>query len=407
MDKVIVLGGAGAVGRVAARTLASADTFSQIVIADIDQAAAREVAAEIGSAGVSARQVDVADPGSLAAALEGVDLVVNCTGPFFRFAVPVLEACVAARVDYVDVCDDVDATLDLLGMDQAVRDAGILALVGMGNSPGITNLLARLAADNLLDECEAVDVYHCHGGEAFEGPGVVAHRFRGMTSEIPMYLDGALQHVGFFDPDGVALREETDFHLIGEGIPVYPYPHPEQLTIPDHIRLKRVTNKGTVLPDEYFKLTTELARVGLTDQTPLDVGGARISPMDFAIRFLLDRRDRILAETGFGSQRGCTKVEVAGLRRGEPTRYVFQMASTGQALGEGTGIPAAVGALLVAEGAVTAKGALPPEACVEPLAFLSRAAAVLEGMGSGDTFDGFRIERVHADGRVELIDLPF
>ena len=76
-----------------------------------------------------------------------------------------------ARV-YVDVCDDVDVTHEISDMDEAAKRAGMTAVIGMGSSPGATNLLAKFAADNLLDETVSIDIFHAHGGEPFEGAGM-------------------------------------------------------------------------------------------------------------------------------------------------------------------------------------------------------------------------------------------
>ncbi|MFH1463993.1 MAG: saccharopine dehydrogenase NADP-binding domain-containing protein [Pseudomonadota bacterium] len=407
MDKVIVLGGAGAVGRVAARTLASFGGLGRVVVADRDVEAALAVQGELGPERMEVAAVDVTDAPGLRALIQGARVVLNCTGPYYRFARPVLEACLDERVDYVDVCDDVDATCALLELAAAARAAGVRALIGMGNSPGITNLLGRLAADLLLQEVEAIDIYHAHGGERFEGPGVVAHRLHGMGMDIPVFLDGALETVRFFEPEGIALRERVDFHLVGRDVHVYPYPHPEQITMPRHIRCRQVTNRGTVLPDAYFTLTTEVARLGLTGTEPIAVGGSPVVPRDFAIAWLLGQRERLLREPPFGPQRGCTKVVVRGLRKGEPTSFVFSLASTDQALGEGTGIPAAMGVILMLRGEVKGPGVLPPEAAIAPLSFLALVKPVLASTGQQGNFQGVLVERIRADGSVEKVDLPF
>ena len=407
-SSVIVLGGCGAVGSHAARTLALHDAFERVIVADLDLQRSRQLVAQWEVEGVEALRVDVSDPAGLRQALAGVDLVLNCTGPFYALAVPILEAVLDAGVtQYVDVCDDVDATLQLLEMDARAKEAGVCALMGMGNSPGVTNLLGRLAADFLLDEVEAVDIFHAHGGEPFEGAGVIAHRLHGMEMEIPMFLDGELRYVRFFEPEGIALRDRVDLHLVGEDVPVYPYPHPEQITMPQHLELRRVTNRGTVLPDEYFQLTTEMARLGLTSGEPLEVGGRSVAPLDFTIAFLLSQRDAILERTGFGSQRGCAKVVARGTRRGEYRQYNFSMASEDQALGEGTGIPAAMGAILMQQGKVSGYGVFPPEACVKPMDFMGLVKPVLELSQKGGSFQGIVIEKVDAEGNVEQVDLPF
>ncbi|MHA1970017.1 MAG: saccharopine dehydrogenase C-terminal domain-containing protein, partial [Candidatus Hodarchaeales archaeon] len=212
--------------------------------------------------------------------------------------------------------------------------------------------------------------YHAHGGEPFEGPGVIYHRIHSMSIDIPVYMDGAFKSVKFFDEDGKALEEEVDFHKIGK-YRVHPYPHPETVTLPKYIKgVQRVTNKGTVLPSEYFYLITDIVKLGITDTKPIDIKGSKISPLDFTIAYIINQRELILEKTNFGIQRGCVKVVVKGKKDNHPHSYVFSLASEGLAMGEGTGLPAAFGAVLMVRGLIEGKGVLPPEACVNPLDFL-------------------------------------
>ena len=136
----------------------------------------------------------------------------------------------------------------------------------MGASPGATNLLAKYIADTQLDETDSIDIFHCHGGEPIEGPGVIGHRFHCMSIDIPMFLDGQLKYVRYFGEDGMALRQTFDFPVLGP-TPIYPYPHPEQVTLPRYLQVRQVTNKGSVLPIEYYQLTSELCRLGLTSNS--------------------------------------------------------------------------------------------------------------------------------------------
>jgi saccharopine dehydrogenase (NAD+, L-lysine-forming) len=131
-----------------------------------------------------------------------------------------------------------------------------------------------------------------------------------------------------------------------------------------------VTNKGTVIPDEYFQFIIQLVKLGITSEEPLEVKGTSITPRDFTIAYVIQERERILRETKFGEQRGCVKTVVSGQKKGKPHQYVFSISSIGQGMGEGTGIPAALGATLMYRGKITAKGVLPPEACVDPMDFL-------------------------------------
>ena len=103
--------------------------------------------------------MDAENPQSIKSAIQGCDLVVNCIGPFYKTVKTILQTVIESKINYVDVCDDVDVTLEILDMDAAAKKSGITALIGMGSSPGATNILAKFAADNLLDETEAVDIF--------------------------------------------------------------------------------------------------------------------------------------------------------------------------------------------------------------------------------------------------------
>lgn len=377
MAKVIVLGGCGAVGRVVVKTLAGDNTFDSIVIGDLDLDTAKTLATQIKGKPVSAVRVNALEPDTVKKAITGCDLVVNCVGPFYKTVMPIVETVLACGINYVDICDDVDVTFDLLDMSPRAEKAGITMVIGMGNSPGATNLLAKLAADHLLDETESVDIFHAHGGEPFEGKGVIGHRFHCMSIDIPMFLDGKLRYVKFFEPDGMALRRPFDFPILGDNIMVYPYPHPEQVTLPRYLKVKRVTNRGTILPAPYYQLTMDVCRLGMADKSVLDIDGVQVSAYDFSAAFLIRERERILAETRFGTQKGCTSTVVSGKKDGRRQELRFHMASDSQALGEGTGIPAAIGAILVQQGKISKKGIFPPEGGINPLDFVSLIPEIL------------------------------
>lgn len=405
---VVVLGGCGAVGNVVVRTLAGRDFFSKLLIADINIERAKELASTIGKDKAEAVFVNAEDRQSIRNAISGADLVINCIGPFYKTVATILETVINAGIDYVDICDDVDVTEEILKMDGAAKAAGITAIIGIGSSPGATNLLAKFAADNLLDETEAVDIFHAHGGEPVEGEGVIGHRFHCMRIDIPMFLDGKLRYVKFFEPDGKALRTTFDFPLIGKNVPVYPYPHPEQLTIPGYINLKQVTNRGTVLPDEYYCLTKDICRLGLDSRKPVMVKGKPVIPAEFAMAYIIRERERILAETKFGQQRGCCSVVVRGKKEKKFREYRFHMASKSEALGEGTGIPAAMGGMLLASGKVLKKGVFPPEGCINPMDFISLISNVM-GLNKeekkGDSFSGVIVEEIDETGKVKTINI--
>jgi len=407
MSKIVVMGGCGEVGGTAVKILAGRGCFSRIVIADINEDKAKKLAADIGSKNISVVKVDALEGESVKKAVAGADVVLNCAGPFHRLVPAVLEAVIEAGVNYVDICDDVDVTVEILKKDGAAKDAGVTALIGMGSSPGATNLLAKFAAENLLDEVDTIDTFHAHGGEPSEGRGVIEHRLHCITMDIPMYLEGELRYVRYFEPQGVALREEFQFPVIGKTM-LYPYAHPEQVTLPRYIKCRNVTNKGAVLPEEYAELIREMCRLGLADKEPVEVEGRKIRPYDFTISYVIRERDRILKETGFGSQRGALSVLVKGKKDGRYSEYRFHMASRSQAMGEGTAVPACIGAVMMSRGKIKGKGVLPPEACVDPNEFLSLVPEMIslsDDRESGESFGGVIVEHVDERGEVTKLDI--
>lgn len=146
--RVLALGGAGAMGAAAVRTAAFSGDVERIVIADRDLAAAERVARELVGAPVPtvARRVDVTDGAELRSALAEVDLVLNTVGPYYRFGLAVLRAAIDTGTHYLDICDDWEPTVQMLELDAAARAAGVTAVIGMGASPGVSNLLAATAA---------------------------------------------------------------------------------------------------------------------------------------------------------------------------------------------------------------------------------------------------------------------
>jgi len=406
MAKVIVLGGCGTVGSVAVKTLAVQDIISEVVIGDWNIEKAKTLAKELGPK-ISAVKVNAEDNESIKAAVKGCDIVLNCVGPFYKTVKKILSTVIELGINYVDVCDDVDVTIDILNMDNQAKKVGILAVIGMGNSPGISNLMGKFAAENLLDETDAIDIFHAHGGEPIEGEGVIGHRFHCMTIDVPMFLDGKLTYVKYFEPDGIALRQSFEFPILGE-VPLYPYPHPEQITMPRYIKTRQVTNKGSVIPNEYYNLTRDLCGLGLANKEPLDVKGVKVAPYDFAMAYIIKQRERILKETNFGKQRGCLSIVVKGKKRGKYCEYRFHFASRSEALGEGTGIPAAMGVILMQQGKISAKGVLPPEGCINPIDLLALVPKIMKldsKKEGGESFGGVIVQQIDENGKITNIDI--
>ena len=407
MTRIVVLGGCGGIGTVASRALSAAG--AEVVIADLDERRASELAAEFGAESLT---LDASSPESLSTAMDGAEVVLNCVGPFYRFGPPTLGAALAAGVNYVDVCDDLDATKALLAMDADARAAGVTALVGMGNSPGLANIFVKMCAEQLLDEVHSVDICHVHGGEPSEGAAVLKHRIHAMVDDVPLFVDGGFVAVRQLEDSGREYVREIDFPGVGP-YPVYPYPHPETITLPTAFpTLRRATNLGSVYPLPYFAMTQDLVRAGMAAEGPLDVpvaggGQVTVTPIDAMVALIQRERPRLLDEAGVTGAGGCLRVEVGGVKDGEDHTYICSLNSEGAGAGEGTGIPAALGAALMLRGVLGERpGVHPPEAIVDVDELLALAGTVANAMAVGDG-DGIplTVEHLGPDGVCEVVPM--
>jgi len=364
--RCLIVGGAGDMGQVACATVAVDDSVTEVVVADRDGERASAVATRIG-AKARAATVDITDPASLASALAEADVVLNTVGPFYRFGRPVLEAAIAAGVNYVDINDDWEPTVDMLTMHDDAVAAGVVAVVGMGASPGISNLLAAAAAAQ-LDEVEALHTGWPAGvgmprppsdGEPVRSSAALEHWIHNLSGDIRVWSDGGYRDVQ-------ALEERTvTYPGIGEGT-VWTCGHPEPITLPRTFTSIR----------ESFNLMT--GRPGLIDAARAVCEAVRAGEMSVA-----EASEVLIRAPG---RRGPAAGERApfpdvwalaeGIQGGR--RVIVGMTTDvlpdGQ-MGEMTSIPLALCASMVARGEITTPGVHAPEAVMDPELFFDRLSA--------------------------------
>jgi saccharopine dehydrogenase-like NADP-dependent oxidoreductase len=153
--RFVVLGGAGAIGRIIVRDLFESNSKNQILIADFDQDAARHFAKGYRSRRVTHAGADARYPSRLASVLRDQSVVINCTR--HQFNLNVMEAALRARVHYLDLGGLFVWTRRQLRMNRPFADAGLTAILGMGCAPGLTNIMAATAAAK-LDRVESIRI---------------------------------------------------------------------------------------------------------------------------------------------------------------------------------------------------------------------------------------------------------
>ncbi|HEY3277087.1 MAG TPA: SDR family NAD(P)-dependent oxidoreductase [Syntrophorhabdaceae bacterium] len=358
--EALIIGGTGGMGQGVARDLIKQEQITRVVLGDINIDPERVQEKLKASKKISLIKVDVNDHAGMVKAIRGVDVVVNCAGPFYKTAVAVAKAAVEAKVNYIDICDDYEAT-DILfksDIDKAAKEAGITVLTGMGSDPGTNNVIVKWYADQ-LDRVDDVALYWVVSIAELAG-AAWDHSLHMTLGKIPQYLDGSLQYVeggaevetaGFLEPLGTcALR------YVG---------HPQPLTIPKYIKgVKNVVIKGALIPGWVDELIKEQKETGFLGKEPIEVKGVKVTPYDLALKMW----ETIPKGRDNGPFASGLKVIVRGERQGMKVTYTADIVGR---MAPGTGLPAAIAALMLDAREITEKGVVAPEGCVEPKKFLA------------------------------------
>src|SRR5260370_489824 len=246
--KAIVLGGCGAMGTETTRDLATTSDFQEITIADLNIAQAQTLAAELnastGSGHMHAMHIDASDEDALVAAMRGQDVVINTMT--YHFGLQATRAAIRAGVNYVDL-GGLHNTPKQLALDHEAKAAGVSIVLGCGATPGVSNVLTRLGADD-LETVESVHIAFASHRNIAPSPGLldtILDEFNPDASRV-YYEDGRLVEVQPFDGSRTIAFQPP----VGEQ-EVYFVPHSETHTLPRFIGkgLRRVDARGAWRPE--------------------------------------------------------------------------------------------------------------------------------------------------------------
>jgi saccharopine dehydrogenase-like NADP-dependent oxidoreductase len=380
--KVLVLG-CGEMAQVAITDLVRNGIFTRLTVGSRHPARAE---AFLGTLPVSATRlaavpIDLHDHAALVALMRGHDVVCNLAGPNYRNAVPAARAAIGAGVPLVDVSDDWEATLEILALHGEAVRAGVTIIVGLGASPGVTNVLARYGADR-LDRVEEVHTSWIMRGSDAGGPALAAHLLYSLPHRAFVFEHGAMREVRPFE-DG---RETIVYPELGP-VEVMHIGHPEPFTLSRHIEgVQYADDKATFLPVEINRMLVELGPLARS-RHPVVLDDRAVDPMDFAAAWLHQTCKRMTDVPTTGALR----TELRGERAGKPVRVVYAAAGR---IGIGTGIPCAIGAQLIVARVVTRHGVFPPEAkgVIDPERFLQAVSVRNIGGVTEEWFDWDREE---------------
>jgi saccharopine dehydrogenase (NAD+, L-lysine forming) len=291
--RILVIG-AGGVGAAAAAVAARRDFFERMVLADVDGCRARAAVDRTGDPRFAAASVDASDAAAIAelAQAEHADVILNAVDP--RFNPAIFGAAFDAGCTYLDMAMTLsDAERDVkLGDAQFAQadrweEAGRLALVGIGVEPGLSDVFARHARDELFAEIDEIGVR--------DGANLVVDGYDfAPTFSIWTTIEECLnppviweRDRGWYTTDPFSEPEVFDFP---EGIgPVecVNVEHEEVLLIPRWIDCNRVTFKYG-LGEEFIDVLRTLHKLGLDSKEPVRVRGVEVAPRDLVAAALPD-----------------------------------------------------------------------------------------------------------------------
>lgn len=385
----ILIIGAGGVACVAAHKCAQVpEVFTEILIGSRTLSKCEAIRADLRrryGRDIRTAQVDADDVAALVALISDFspDLVLNLALPYQDLHI--MDACLETHVDYVDTAnyEPPDEARFEYGWQWAYREKfrekGIMAILGSGFDPGVTNTFTAYAQKHLFDEIEYLDILDCNAGShghpfatnfnpeinIREVTQVVRHWEKGKWIETPPIIEEGSIHFNFDYP--VAGPRES-----------YLLYHEELESLVLHIKGLKRARFWMTFSDNYLNYLRVLKDVGMTRIDEVDYEGHKVVP----IKLLKS----LLPEPASLGARYTGKTVIGNIMTGKKdgrtvTRYIYNVCDheeayreTGtQAVAYTTGVPAMIGSLMVLTGAWRAPGVynveqLDPDPFMEGLA---------------------------------------
>jgi saccharopine dehydrogenase-like protein len=330
--RVAILGAGGTIAPAIVRDLAESDEVAEMLLVDLDQDRARATAERHGGGKAS-----VAD------GVAGADVVVNSAG--YRINLDAMRSSLDSSAHYVDLGGLYWMTGKQLELHDEFERAGLIAVLGMGSSPGKTNVMAAHAARTLgADRLDALHV--AAGGRDLDPPDGESfpYALQTLIDELTMspvvIRDGEPMEVEPLSPGGPVRFAEP----IGEAETIHTI-HSEMRTFPASFGCREASFRLSLAPALLERLR---ALAAASDSERADAAARALPPSANTV-----------------------SSHVVEATAGERSVRVTSFTPPNEAWGLGGGIvstaaPAAAVVRLLARGAVQARGALAPEKCIDP-----------------------------------------
>jgi saccharopine dehydrogenase (NAD+, L-lysine-forming) len=359
MAKVLIIGAGGVAGVTAHKCAFQADSFSEIVLASRTLAKCEAIAASIKERcgrKIEVRQLDADKVADTVALIKEVrpDLLVNLALPYQDLVL--MDACLATGTNYLDTAnyEPPDVAKFEYKWQWAYRDrfeqAGLMALLGSGFDPGVTNVFCAWAQKHHFDEIHELDIIDCNAGDHGQhfatnfNPEInireITQRGRYWEHGEWVETDPLSWSMNYDFPDGIGAKK------------CYLMYHEELESLVIHLRGLKRARFWMTFGEQYLTHLRVLENVGMTRIDPVEFGGRQIVPIQF-LKQVLPEPSSLGPLTKGKTCIGCV---LKGIKDGKEKKlYVYNICSHeeayrevgSQAISYTTGVPAMIGAKLM------------------------------------------------------------
>jgi saccharopine dehydrogenase (NAD+, L-lysine forming) len=361
MHKVLIIGAGGVGGVVAHKCAQNPDVFGEVLLASRTKAKCDKIAEEVKALQgrtIATAAVDADDVPQTVALIRdfGPKLVINVALPYQDLSL--MDACLETGVDYLDTANyepPDEAKFEYKwqwAYRDRFRDAGLMALLGSGFDPGVTNVFCAYARDHLFDTIETIDILDCNGGDhghAFATNFNPEINIREITQPGRYWEDGRWVEI-----PALSVHKPIDYPNIGPRESYLLY-HEELESLVKNFPTIRRARFWMTFGQEYLTHLRVLQNVGMTSIEPITYQGVEIVPLQF-LKAVLPAPETLGENYSGQTSIGC---QIKGVKDGEDRTYFVynncDHAATyrevrAQAVSYTTGVPAMIGAKLMLEG---------------------------------------------------------
>jgi saccharopine dehydrogenase-like NADP-dependent oxidoreductase len=371
--RTLVMGAAGQIGAYSVRDLVE-HSKAEVVGADRKLEDLKRAMSDVKMSGrVQLMELDADNSTSVAKAIkaEKIDAVVNCA--WYQTNLLVMDACLKGGAHYTDLGGLFDTTLKQLEHSKEWKDAGLNATIGLGSTPGLTNVAGAAGAAK-LETVETINIY-CSWGNTLpvkeaSWPGYsIRTALDEFTQEPVMWLDGKHVKQPVLSGETAATMEQP----VGKVLAYY-VKHSEPATLGPYVGkgCRNVTFRIGFPATDLATFQT-LRSLGFGDTEGIQFGEVKISPLDYLTamhhRAIAKGRHEAVPRDEF--EYDAFKIDVYGTSKGTPAQVTYDIITwndpeTGIPSSRDTSAPPAVAACWQSTDKIDKPGVYPPEVTIAP-----------------------------------------